>query len=249
VRDEVFGGAAQTGPFVAISGDAVEVALCFSVSHRTRTRVALASEPVDLVALASPDEIARGWEQQLDRGMRTELPSPLQDDVDAARADLLLAPPSAATFVALEAWGFDKEAVAMWPHLAWRERRRASRRTAEQSLLTEVHAQLVREQRDGHVDLLPGFRTEWLGQHLAVHDVPLRAGLLSYAVRWHGARPALLWDAPVGVTLRAPALDPDWSSTAAVGEGLLAEPRVELLAMGSAPARDGTPIDEPDSFT
>ena len=181
--------------------------------------------------------------------MRTELPSPLQEDIDAARADLLLAPPSASSFVALEAWGFDKEAEGVWSHLGWRERRRASRRDVDASLLIDVYGQLVREHRAGRVDILPGFRTEWLGQHLAVHDVPLRSGLLSFALRWHGARPAVLWDAPAGVTLRAPALDPDWSSTTAVGEGLLAEPRVELLAMGRAPAYEGTPIDEPDSFT
>jgi hypothetical protein len=55
-----------------------------------------------------------------------------------------------------------------------------------------------------------------------VHDAPTRHGPLSYAVRWHGARPALLWEAPPGVRLRAPGLDPTWSSETTRGDALLA---------------------------
>jgi hypothetical protein len=55
-----------------------------------------------------------------------------------------------------------------------------------------------------------------------VHDAPTRRGPVSYAVRWHGTRPALLWDAPDGVELRAPGLDPSWSSSVPRGEALLA---------------------------
>jgi hypothetical protein len=40
-------------------------------------------------------------------------------------------------------------------------------------------------------------------------------------VRWHGERAALLWDGPGGVTLRAPGLDADWSTTDAAGDALL----------------------------
>jgi hypothetical protein len=54
-----------------------------------------------------------------------------------------------------------------------------------------------------------------------VHDAPTRAGLVSFAVRWHGERPAVLWDAPEGVTLRAPVLDPGWSVAGGRGETLL----------------------------
>ena len=92
--------------------------LVFPVPHRTTVRVALdRAPPVDVRALADADAVGRAWDRMLDRGLRTELPEPLQSEVDAARADLLLAPPSADAFVALEAWGFDEEAVEMWARL------------------------------------------------------------------------------------------------------------------------------------
>ena len=174
---------------------------------------------------AVPDwrAVSRGWDAMLDRGMRTELPQPWQSALDAARADVLLAAPSPATFVALEDWGFDDEAAAMWPHLGMRARRAARRRHVETGVLGELRAALVREVgRD--IEVLPGFRAEWLGEHLAVHDAPLRHGLLSFALRWHGARPALLWDAPPDSVLHAPAIDPAWTSASAAGEALLAAP-------------------------
>ena len=74
---------------------------------------------------------------------------------------------------------------------------------------------------------------DWLGQGLEVHDAPTAHGSLSFAVRWHGARPALLWDLalhePVdgdarAVTLVAPGLDTTWTSRDPRGEALLAPP-------------------------
>ena len=70
----------------------------------------------------------------------------------------------------------------------------------------------------------------WLGQPVEVHDVPTRIGIVSWAVRWHGERPALLWDVaphnpdatPPAVT--APGLDPAFSATGWQGEVLLAAP-------------------------
>jgi hypothetical protein len=62
----------------------------------------------------------------------------------------------------------------------------------------------------------------WRGGNLEVHDAPTRRGPVSFAVRWHGARPALLWDVPPGTELRAPGLDPAWSTSSAQGDALLA---------------------------
>ena len=70
----------------------------------------------------------------------------------------------------------------------------------------------------------------WLGQPVEVHDVPTRIGTVSWAIRWHGERPALLWDVvphnsdadPPSVT--APGLDPAFSASGWRGEALLARP-------------------------
>ncbi|MBW3556310.1 MAG: hypothetical protein KY454_05135 [Actinobacteria bacterium] len=84
-------------------------------------------------------------------------------------------------------------------------------------LVTEVEGGLVL------AAMLPG---EWRGQAVEVHDAPTHFGTLSFAIRWHGDRPALLWelDRRSGsdpVTLRAPGLDPQWSTTEDRGETLL----------------------------
>ncbi len=92
-----------------------------------------------------------------------------------------------------------------------------------------LRAELVADHGE---DLLvaPGFRPAWRGGSLAVYGLPTRFGTLSYAVRWHGARPALLWelDCRPGhdpVTVRAPALEESWSSQEPTGETLLAAPQ------------------------
>ena len=72
--------------------------------------------------------------------------------------------------------------------------------------------------------LLVELPVEWRGQSLEVHDAPTRAGRVSYAVRWHGARPALLWECERPMRLSAPGLDRAWSSTEQRGETLLAAP-------------------------
>lgn len=71
---------------------------------------------------------------------------------------------------------------------------------------------------------------EWNGRQVELHRVPTAWGLVSAALRWHGARPALLWEihpwfgdpdgagAPV---VTAPGLRADWSATGWNGEALL----------------------------
>jgi hypothetical protein len=68
----------------------------------------------------------------------------------------------------------------------------------------------------------------WHGSNLEVHRAPTRWGSLSYAVRWHDDRPALLWELTphpdlAGATVRftAPGLDATWSSSELHGEALL----------------------------
>jgi hypothetical protein len=91
-----------------------------------------------------------------------------------------------------------------------------------------VRALLVREVDDGLAlcSLLP---PDWIGQGVEVHKAPTHHGVLSFAVRWHDERPALLWELEPHrgrparpVRLTAPGLDPAWSSTEPRGEALLA---------------------------
>jgi hypothetical protein len=214
--------------------------LVYPVAHRTRLRVGLKldprSESVDLARLPDADDVARGWEAQLRRGMQVELPDEaLQRAVDVARADVLLAERDVA---ALEDWGFDAEAATAWSALGFWTRRPARRRPdgggtwaaahaaagrGGAGLLEAVRPLLVREV-EGAITLLGELSPGWAGQALDVRDAPTRAaGRVSYAVRWHGDRPALLWECErPGIRLRAPGLDPHWSTLEPSGEALLA---------------------------
>jgi hypothetical protein len=98
-------------------------------------------------------------------------------------------------------------------------------------LLAAVRAVLVGDEdgaggADRVVDVLAVLPAVWRGASVDVRDAPTTAGLLSYAVRWHGERAALLWelvrrDAGATTVLRTPALDPTWSTTETAGEVLL----------------------------
>jgi hypothetical protein len=244
--------------FQAASGEALALsrapgatepdgAVVFAVPHRTGVRVAIGRPGLVVRALPARETVVRGWDRALDRGMRTELPEQLQHEVDVARADLLLERPSAATFAALEAWGFDEEAIAMWERLGLRARR-VARHGRPVGILGETRAALLTE-RDSTIECFPGFDTAWLGSNLAVHDAPVRTGRASFALRWHGARPALLWDVPAGTRLFAPVLDPRFETTRPIGETLLREPPTGLLAMGERAPVAGGSVAPPEEFT
>ncbi len=97
---------------------------------------------------------------------------------------------------------------------------------AAADFLTTVRNLLVRETSDG-LALCSMLPETWRGEPIEVHDAPTHYGLISFAVRWHGDRPALLWDfrphadMTSPVVLRAPGIAPGWSTTEASGETLL----------------------------
>lgn len=85
-----------------------------------------------------------------------------------------------------------------------------------------VRTLLVDDQTESRVlDLLPGVDAAWRGRPIDVVELPTNWGPISFALRWHGEHPALLWEAPPRVTLRARALDPDWSTTEVTGEAMV----------------------------
>ncbi len=79
---------------------------------------------------------------------------------------------------------------------------------------------------DGRI-LGAGVPSAWLGTDFEVHGVPTGPGsTLSYAVRWHGPRPAILWEQQgEPIELTAPAMAPEWSSRDPSGEALWPAPR------------------------
>jgi hypothetical protein len=230
----------ETGPFPELHDrkGGIHGAVLYPLSHRNRLRVALVTSddppgPVDLALAPDAATAAAGWHQLLDAGMRVVLPDPrVQEAVELARSQVLLDPdPDAGATAALEDWGHDAEAEWAWRGLSFSARRAARKRNVpvDQStpsgLLRATRAALVRDERD--LELAPALPADWQGRDLELHDAPTRLGRLSYAIRWHGARPALLWevvDPAPGLLIRAPGLDPSWSTTEASGEALLATP-------------------------
>jgi hypothetical protein len=230
-------------------GGRLDVAFLYPVAHRTRLRVAVAlgrrDSPgvvgLDLTGLPDGESVVRGWQAQLDRGMRVEVPDvALQTEIDSARAQVLLAGkagrPLPEVVAALEDWGFDAEAEAAWHGLGVFAKRRAARRDAGVApssgsapsgvavaarRLLEVRRQLVDEQART-IQLFPQWPLAWDGQAVDVRDAPTRVGPVSCSVRWHGDRPALLWEVPPGAQVCAPGLDATWASSDVRGETLLA---------------------------
>jgi hypothetical protein len=279
VHDSVVEGRAASGRFEPVAtrrGD-LEIALLFPVAHRTRTRIAATTATASSVAVArlpSLADVERGWATALERGMQVELPdATMQASVDAARATLLLGTVGSArrdrvVVAEAAAWGLTgarfgrasalDSTVDPWPRLrATVDGLGSSPRRAAQ-WLRAVRGALVCVNRDG-IAMLAHFPVEWLGLPVAVHGMTTRHGPVSFALRWHGARPALLWDAPERVRVRAPSLDPSWEAIGSGGEALLAEiDRTRLLPLGTAArskpgsetaGRPGVTTDEPGSFT
>lgn len=91
--------------------------------------------------------------------------------------------------------------------------------------------------------LLPaGLPGAWRGSSIEAHGLPIgAAATVSYALRWHGANLAVLWETEGERTpLRAPAVAPAWSTAEVRGEALWLDPPT----VGPAPeAASGPPIE------
>ncbi len=98
-------------------------------------------------------------------------------------------------------------------------------------MLAWTERRLATPASDGAALLPLGFPAGWEGNNFEVYGVPTGGDTtVSYAVRWHGARPAVLWEqSGMPVALSSPRLAPDWATSEVKGEALWPEP-VGLLA-------------------
>ncbi len=79
--------------------------------------------------------------------------------------------------------------------------------------------------------LLPyGLPPAWLGANFEVYGLPIGPrSRVDYAVRWHGDRPAVLWEVTgEPVELTAPLIDPQWRTTDRQGEALWPAPEASF---------------------
>ena len=103
--------------------------------------------------------------------------------------------------------------------------------------------------------LLPGgMPTSWLGSNFEVHGVPTSpVTTVSFAVRWHGERPAVLWeqhttDDAALMELWAPDVDANWRTSEASGEMLWPAPERERARPSLSIAVDADPDADGVSF-
>jgi len=88
---------------------------------------------------------------------------------------------------------------------------------------------------DGGRVLVGGVPTSWLGSNFEVHGIPTgAASSVSFGVRWHGERPAVLWEqhGESPVQLSAPDIDPGWDTSEVSGETLWQAPAPSRPAGG-----------------
>lgn len=118
--------------------------------------------------------------------------------------------------------------------LADRERRGLAPGAGDEAVGARLIATVERSIAAGPRLFPAGLPDSWLGQQLEVYGVPTGpASAVSFAVRWHGPRPALIWEQTGDpVELLAPVAAPAWSSTERTGEALWPAPS------GSVPTAD-----------
>jgi len=106
---------------------------------------------------------------------------------------------------------------------AWRENPMAS----ACSYIRAIRSVVIEDAAD-ELRLFPEVPLAWRGRAIDVFNVPVAGGTLSCGLRWHGPRPALLWEASLApetpFRLRVPGIDPAFETTDLQGEVLLGDP-------------------------
>ena len=103
-------------------------------------------------------------------------------------------------------------------------------RSEESEKMKNVRAirALVVEDTGTEVRLLPQLPELWRGRTIDVLGLPVANGTMSFGLRWHGHRPALLWEASLApeapFTLKIPGIDAGFETSDRQGETLLTDP-------------------------
>ena len=125
------------------------------------------------------------------------------------------------TLVDVRAQLAEADAVLRWPDEVRAHGGQAS------SVLRSLRHLMVEEFHDD-VGLVPAMPVSWRGRAIEAHNLPVAAGRLSFGIRWHGPRPALLWDltrtSDARFGLRVPSISDEWSAIDEQGEDLLPDP-------------------------
>jgi hypothetical protein len=240
-----------TAPARSVAAEGGIELLVHPVSHGSTWRCSIGPNPPDV--LPPIDAIVRGWQALTRQGASIATGDDAADDALAvARASLLLhahtrdRAVAAPVATALTLLGHEDEAEALRVAARLRPKRRGlptvvdiapvittdaltllEDPTAAAAMVSAARAKLVDDVARRQLDVLPGANREtWRGRSLDIANLPTNSGVVSFALRWHGDKPALLWEAPptkrrARITLRAPALAPDWSTKEPSGEALL----------------------------
>ena len=192
-----------------------------------RRRMNLHDDDLEPMVVASVEQVIAGLrkgsgDESATRLALTSANRLLQSDARAA-ADLVAAVARlkndrAATFP--EAWG---EVQAPGPLV-----------DSGRRLSADLIDRVVRWTAPNTVTLMPdGLPRRWWGNSCEVFDVPAGPDhRISFAIRWHGERPAVLWEVvgPPGLALRSGA-DEKWATIDASGEALWAAPSPVRISM------------------
>ena len=83
------------------------------------------------------------------------------------------------------------------------------------------------------VALFPSYNPRWFNVPVEVSNMPTSNGGIGYAVRWHGDRPALLWEGNFSseVSFISPEFDPNWESRETQGEALFPQQKPQETAI------------------
>tara|TARA_B100000700_G_C15008979_1_gene839971 strand:- start:1112 stop:2047 length:936 start_codon:yes stop_codon:yes gene_type:complete len=81
------------------------------------------------------------------------------------------------------------------------------------------------------IALFPSYTSKWFNVPLEVNNMPTSHGEVGYAVRWHGDRPALLWEGKINTqaAFTSPGFDPTWKSNELRGEALLPQQKPDEI--------------------